>query len=263
VGKFGGLILLYSTETGELLAILNDGWLQHVRVGATYAIGTKCQARDDAEVVGLLGTGGMARSYIEALALLRPIGRLQVYSPNNEHLQAYANEIRQKLGLEVQTVGSAAAAMQGADIVASMTDSMDPVITADMLRPGVHATTVTNFEMHPGVYPRIDRMVILRDGISDHHYTTPEPWRPTRQGGSFSETAKLESAIPRDHVHHLAEVLLGRAVGRAHRDEITYFDAQGTGIQFAAVASETYKRARSHGLGRELPSEWFLQDIRT
>lgn len=260
-GKFGGLILLYSTETGELLAILNDGWLQHMRVGATYALGTNCQARDDSEVVGLLGTGGMARTYIEALVQLRPIRRIQVFSPNKEHLQAYASEMREKLGVEVHPVGSAHQAMAGADIVASMTDSMDPTIMADMLRPGVHVTTVTNFEMHPALYPRINRMVTLRDAISDHHYTTPEDWRPTRQGGSFSETARLESAIP--HVHHLTEVLLGRAAGRAGPDEITYFDAQGTGIQFAAVASETYKRARSQGLGRELPSEWFLQDIRT
>jgi ornithine cyclodeaminase/alanine dehydrogenase-like protein (mu-crystallin family) len=262
-GKFGGLILLFSTETGELLSILNDGWLQHLRVGATYAIGTRYQARDNSEVVGLLGTGGMARTYVEALALIRPVKHLQVYSPNKAHLESYADEMRDKFGLSVKTVDSPRAAMAGVDIVASMTDSMDPTVHDAMLSPGVHATTVTNWELDPQAYGRVDRMVTYRDGISEHHYTTSEDQRPHRVGGSFSETAKHESAVRRDHVHKLTDVMHGRAVGRATPDEITYFRAQGTGVQFAAVAAYTYERARAQGLGRELPSEWFLQDIRT
>ena len=262
-GKFGGLILLFSTETGELLSILNDGWLQHLRVGATYAIGTKYQARDNSEVVGLLGTGGMARTYVEALALLRPVKHLQVYSPNKAHLQSYADEMRDKFDLSVEMVELPREAMTGVDIVASMTDSMDPTVHDAMLSPGVHATTVSNWELHPEAYRRVDRMVTYRDGISEHHYTTPEDQRPHGVGGSFSETVKHEFAVRPDHVHKLTDVMHGRAVGRAAPEEVTYFRAQGTGVQFAAVASYTYELARAQGLGRDLPSDWFLQDIRT
>jgi alanine dehydrogenase len=262
-GKFGGLILLFSTETGELLSILNDGFLQHLRVGATYAIGTDRQARDDAEVVGLLGAGGMARSYIEALVQLRKVKRLQVYSPNGKHFEAYADDVRAKHGIEVVEATTPTEALEGADIVASMTDSMDPTIESHVMRPGIHVTTVTNWELAPDAYTRVNRMVTYRDGISEHHYTTPEDWRPQRLGGSYGETAKHESVIPRNSIHSLPDVILGRAPGRRDRSEITYFRAQGTGMQFAAVAALAYRRAKEKGLGRNLPSEWFLQDIRT
>ena len=262
-GKFGGLILLFSTETGELLAILNDGWLQHVRVGATYAIGTKLQAREDAKVVGLLGTGGMARTYIEALSHLGLIKRLQVFSPNEHHLRSYVDEMRDQFDLDVKIASSPQAAMTGVDIVASMTDSMEPTIESGMLAPGIHATTVSNWELHPEAYRRVDRMVTYRDGISEHHYTTPEDIRPYRVGGSYGETAKHESVVARDHIHKLTDVMHGRAQGRKKPEEITYFRAQGTGVQFAAIAAFAYERARERGLGRELPADWFLQDIRT
>lgn len=262
-GKFGGLILLFGSETGELLAILNDGWLQHMRVGATYGIGARYQARKGAEVMGLLGSGGMARTYVEAVTQYLPIKRIQVYSPSQEHREAYADEMSEKLGIHIQPVESAEAAVAGADVIASMTDAMNPTITAEMLRPGVHVTAVSNWELHAEAYQKVDRMVTQRDGISDHHYTTPEERRPRRVGGSFHETARMESAIPAERVHRLPDVLLGRAVGRASDDEITYFIGEGTGLQFAAVGARVYELARARGLGQELPSEWFLQDIRT
>ncbi|MCW2864208.1 MAG: Alanine dehydrogenase [Actinoallomurus sp.] len=81
-GTFYGLVFLLSTRTGEPLAILNDGVLQHMRVGADSAIGAKYAAREDARVLGMLGSGGMARSHLESLLSVRPLERVQVYSPN-------------------------------------------------------------------------------------------------------------------------------------------------------------------------------------
>jgi ornithine cyclodeaminase/alanine dehydrogenase-like protein (mu-crystallin family) len=262
-GKYGGLILLFSSETGELLAILNDGLLQHMRVGATYGLGTKYQARSDAAVMGLLGTGAMARVYAASVAMVRPIQRIKVYSPNEEHRLAYAQEMTEKLGIEVQPVGSVEAAVTNVDVLASMTDSMEPTLTADMLHPGMHVTTVTAWEIDKLAFKRIDRMVNQRDGISDHHYTTPPDWRPSRVGGSYEVDAQAEATVPRDRVHTLPEVMQGQAPGRANDEEVTFFQSEGTGLQFAAVSKMVYERARERGLGRELPAEWFLQDIRT
>src|SRR5215510_1779086 len=68
-GRFCGLILLTSIENGEPLALINDGYLQHMRVGADSGIGAKYMAREDAEVVGMIGSGGMARSHVESFLL--------------------------------------------------------------------------------------------------------------------------------------------------------------------------------------------------
>ncbi|MDP9416954.1 MAG: ornithine cyclodeaminase family protein, partial [Actinomycetota bacterium] len=98
-GLFCGLIFLWSTRNGEPLAIINDGALQHMRVGADSAIGVKLVARDDAEVLGMLGSGGMARSHVEALLAVRDIRRVQVYSPTRAHRERYAAEMSDRHGL--------------------------------------------------------------------------------------------------------------------------------------------------------------------
>ena len=100
-GLFCGLILLMSVENGEPLAIINDGYLQHMRVGADSGIGAGYMAREDASVVAMIGSGGMARSHAESFAAVRDIKRIQVYSPTRANREAYAEEIRAKMGIEV------------------------------------------------------------------------------------------------------------------------------------------------------------------
>src|SRR6478609_74925 len=84
-GLYCGLILLTSVENGELLAFINDGHLQHMRAGADGGIGVKYLASKDAEVVGILGSGGMARTHMEAFTAVRKIEKLQVFSPTREN----------------------------------------------------------------------------------------------------------------------------------------------------------------------------------
>src|SRR5919109_3441440 len=91
-GKFCGLILLIKIDNGEPVALINDGYLQHMRVGADSGIGAKYMARQDAEVVGMIGSGGMARTHADAFLLARKIKKIQVYSPTQAHREEYARE---------------------------------------------------------------------------------------------------------------------------------------------------------------------------
>jgi hypothetical protein len=100
-GTFCGLILLISTRDGEPLAIINDGVIQHMRVGADGGIGVKYMAREDAEVVGMLGSGGMARAHMESFTRVRNIKKLQVFSPTRENRETFGEEMREKHGIEV------------------------------------------------------------------------------------------------------------------------------------------------------------------
>jgi ornithine cyclodeaminase/alanine dehydrogenase-like protein (mu-crystallin family) len=259
-GKYGGLILLFSAETGELLALLNDGFIQHQRVGATYGIGDAATARPDSRVVGLLGSGGMAEVYAQSISMALPIRTIKVFSPNADHRESFARRMSEKLNLDVVPAASANEAAHGADILASQTDAIDPLIFPEMIQPGMHVNSVTTHEMHPDSYKRFHRMVVQRTNISEHHYTTPENWRPRQIGGSHTRTAEWESVIPVQVT--LSDVLVGRAKGRERDDEITYFTAEGMGLQFVALANIVYDRAKAAGLGQELPLEWFLQDIR-
>src|SRR5439155_17259468 len=139
-GRFCGLILLTSIENGEPLALINDGYLQHLRVGADSGIGAKYMAREDAEVVGMIGSGGMARSHVESFLLARKIKKIQVYSPTKTNRDAYAKEISEKYSLEVVPVDHPHDAYKGAHIVAGCTDSSVPIIYGKWLEEGTHVT---------------------------------------------------------------------------------------------------------------------------
>src|SRR5579862_4272481 len=99
-GRWCGLILLTSIESGEPLAILNDGIIQHMRVGGDGGIGVKYMARENAEVVGMIGSGGMARSHMDAFMAVRRIKKLQVFSPTRINRETFAGEMRAKFGIE-------------------------------------------------------------------------------------------------------------------------------------------------------------------
>ena len=258
-GKYGGLILLFSIENGELLAILNDGFVQHMRVVGTYALGAKYMSRPDTRVVGILGSGGMARGYLEALSLVRAISKVKVFSPTRENREKYAREMGAKLNLDIVAVGSIEEAARDVDHLASMTDAVDPIIQPHFLNRGMHLCTVTTQEMSPEAYRRIDRMVAHRTALSEHLFVTDQ--RPRQLGGSHSRTSEWESVVPVKI--SFADLLLDRVLGRESDKEVTYFVSEGMGTQFAAVAGLIYKKAKERGVGREIPLDWFVQDVRT
>jgi ornithine cyclodeaminase/alanine dehydrogenase-like protein (mu-crystallin family) len=135
-GLYCGLILLIAIENGEPVAILNDGILQHMRVGADGGIGVKYMAREDSHVVGILGSGGMARSHMAAFTEVRDIKKIQVYSPTPANREAFAEEMRALYSVEVTVCDTPRDIYKGADIVAGLTDSAVPVLNGEWLEKG-------------------------------------------------------------------------------------------------------------------------------
>jgi alanine dehydrogenase len=177
-GYYGGMILVFCAENAELVAIMNDGYVQHMRVGATAALGAKYLARPDAKVVGILGSGGMARSFATGFALVRNLERIKVYSPNREHLLAYCEEMSRKLGIEVIPERSAEAAIRRSDIVASCTNAVESVLKGEWLEPGMYVALVSNRELEREVLRRVTTMGYLvfaeeplkLAGFGDHRF---------------------------------------------------------------------------------------------
>jgi alanine dehydrogenase len=271
-GKFCGLILLNSIQNGEPLALINDGYLQHMRVGADSGIGAKYISRQDAEVVGMIGSGGMARSHVESFLLARKIKKIQVYSPTKEHREAYANEISEKYDLEVVPVNNPRDAYKGAHIVAGCTDSSVPIIYGKWLEEGVHITCVGG-KPDDDTLNRID--LSLRLGNAPHPWGLPEfgladeyltyAAKPAENAGFQMKRAgkRGHGVIAEDRAVFLEELLSGKKKGRTSKTQITYSERGNIqGAQFFAVAGKVYELAKAKGLGREIPTEWLLQDIR-
>lgn len=272
-GTFCGLVFLLSTRTGEPLAILNDGVLQHMRVGADSAIGTRYAARADARILGMLGSGGMARSHLDALLTVRPLERVQVYSPTQANRERYAAEMSQRYGLEVVAVDEPRDAFRGADIVAGCTDAAGEVIIGEWLEPGMHVTCVGG-RPDPRARERFD--VWLRLGTAPAPLSDPT-WRPAEEYLVYA--ARPQDPVWAQHTSgrarrppsgpgaprlvSLEDVLSGRDQARTSDTEITFSERGNIqGAQFFAVAGHVYELCRARGLGRELPTSWFLQDIR-
>ena len=272
-GTFCGLVFLLSARNGEPLAILNDGVLQHMRVAADSAIGTRYAARPDARVLGMLGSGGMARTHLEALLSVRPLERVLVHSPTRAHREAYAAEMSERHRIDVVAVDEPRDAFRGADVVAGCTDATGDVVLGDWLEPGAHVTCIGG---------GLDRRARERFDVWLRLGTAPAPlndasWRPTDEYLAY--VARPADPVWQHHGHgrgrrppegpgaprvvSLEDVLSGAGEARTSEHEITFSERGNIqGAQFFAVAGHVYERCRERGLGRELPTEWFLQDVR-
>ena len=133
-GRYVGLVQLFDTETGELLAMFPDGLVQTYRVGATNGIAARYLARRDARVIGLIGAGFQARTQLQAVAAVRSIDRVNVYSLRKESREGFAQEWREKLGIDIVPAETAEACVRDADIILSATSTVTPVIQRHWLR---------------------------------------------------------------------------------------------------------------------------------
>jgi len=271
-GTYCGLIFLLSVRNAEPLALMNDGYLQHMRVGACAGLGAKYLSRKDSKVLGMIGSGGMARTYAMAIKEVRPIEQMRVFSPTKANREVYAAEMKRELGIEAQAVDSPEKAVKGADIVAMTTDSLVPVIKAEWLEPGMHVTNVRSNEAGRDVISRAD--VIARLGSATLQFDQQPPGTIGGSDGMFAYfagTAEEKGRVPtspsraidNSKVGTVPDIMAGRWAGRTNDRQITFLNNQGTqGLQFAAVGGTVYQLAKARGLGHPLPLEWFVQNIR-
>lgn len=255
-GSFVGLVQLFSIETGELLAIMPDGFIQQTRVGVTSAIGAKVLSRPGAEVLGLIGSGGQARAHFRFLTAVLPIKRVRIYSPNPEHRREFAADMEEQSGIPTEAVESSEEAVRNCDLLCTATNSSRPVISAQWLEPGMHYNAIREFEMDDAALERSDVVAIHTRFIGIEHYQPP---------GTGKDLPGVRREKPRDWSGYseIQEFLAGRIPGRTSERQITFFfNNLGTGVQFAAMGYCAYRGAREQGLGREVPTDWFLQDIK-
>jgi len=283
-GTYCGIIFLLSTRNGEPLAFIHDGILQHMRVGAGAGIGAKYLARQDTHVVGMLGSGGMARTFLEAFRCVRDIRLCKVYSPNPERREAYAAEMSRRLGIEVRPVGSAREAVRSVDLLSSCTNSMRPVYDAEWIEHGMHVTNLGRREVPDAAIDKFD--VVVRQGTAGLQMRQTDRFQAERghsPAAFIGGTAEQMQRIPAKNAQpglggdspeftdrgrggdkpDFADLVTGKCKGRTSREQVTFYRNVGNqGLQFSSVGGWVYEQARERGKGRTIPTDWFLQDIR-
>ena len=250
-GTWCGLVMVFSVRNGEPLAIINDGLIQHMRVGGCAGLGAKYLARQDACDIGIFGSGGMARSYLEAFYEVRKLRRVKVYSPTKANRERFAKEMTGKLDIEVMAVDAPEKVVREADIVATCTDSTQTVFD----EPEWLKRCDLSVKLGRNTIEAMDEGMIRLHGNVGYIAGQPE------------ERARIPNpAVDNyrgDYFKYFMDVRAGKVPGRTSDKQVTFFINAGTqGLQFAACAGKVVELAKQQQVGRELPTEWFLQDIR-
>jgi ornithine cyclodeaminase/alanine dehydrogenase-like protein (mu-crystallin family) len=254
-GRYCGLVLMFSSITGEPLAIFPDGVMQRMRVGAVSGLGAKYLAREDARTVGLIGTGWQAGAQAMAICAVRAIERIACYSPAPERCRRFAEEMTEALGVPVTPAASAREAVRGADVVMSATNSMQPILMADWIEPGMHVTSLKRLEMDPAVAARAD---VAFTHVQDAQSYTVRAAGADLARDTDAQRDRLNDATGLAKMPKLTDLLLEKAPGRRSERDITLFlNYAGLGYQFAAAGYAVLQQARARKVGRDLPSDWF------
>jgi ornithine cyclodeaminase/alanine dehydrogenase len=238
------LVALYDLRSGALLAFVDADWATAVRTAAMAAVATDLLARRQVAQAGVLGSSHQARMLLTALARVRALPRVQVYSPNPAHRATFAAAMRRELGLEVQAVDSVDAVVAECDLLGSaIRAGPNPVLLGERLAPGTHVNAMSAVrpearEIDDAVWRR-SRVVVVDDRA--HAFESGD-----------GRSAVASGALRVEDAAELWEVLAGRRPGRQHDDDITLFKAVGTGLQDLALAIALYERARERGLGVDL-----------
>ncbi|MEW6672679.1 MAG: ornithine cyclodeaminase family protein [Thermodesulfobacteriota bacterium] len=261
-GKWLGLILLFSSISGELLAIIQDGYLSRMRVGGTNGLAARHLARKDASRVGIFGSGWQAATQLTALAEVRDIRHIKVFSPTRENRERFANDMAALLNIPVRPVDTPEDAAGGVDIIVTATNSRQPFFPARLLSQGVHVSCLQRSEIELEAYRRCDVLFINLNSPESNHTST-----------LFSKREKELNMEVRDHpwTHDkfdwsiyptLGQLVNGSAPGRVSDTQITAFiNNIGVAAQFAAVGATVYELAKARGLGLKLDSDMFLEDV--
>jgi alanine dehydrogenase len=239
-----------------------------MRVGGCAGLGVKYLSREDSHVVGIFGAGGMARTYLLAFNEVRKNTEVRVYSPTKKNRDTFAEEMGEKLAIKIIPVERPEDAVRGCDIVATCTDSIQIVVEdPSWIEPGMHLTCVKSNEWNPEIVKRSD--LVIKMGRATMNLDVGM----RRIGGEAAVVAGNEEEIkrianPRVDIFSgdfplLTDVMSGKLQGRTDRNQVTFFANSGTqGLQFASTAGYVVREAKRRGLGQEIPTNWFLQDIR-
>jgi ornithine cyclodeaminase/alanine dehydrogenase-like protein (mu-crystallin family) len=251
-GRWVGLVLLFSTETGALLAMFPDGVMQRLRVGAASGLALKHLARENVSTLALIGTGWQAGAQLMAARAVRRFKEVRVFSPRAESRAAFASQHE-----NVKTVDAIEACVEGADVILAATSSMVRVIDPQWLRPGMHIGCIKTQEIDAQVLARCNRVFV--------HTRQQAKTISNVMPGTLNARKETDEGWWKDPAHSypdLGDLLAGKAPGRREPSEITCFaNNVGTGLQFAAAGAAVLAKARAMKIGTELPDHWFSEDV--
>lgn len=236
-----GVVLLFDTELGRLLAIMDASSITAIRTAAVSGVATKLLARPDAGDLALLGAGVQAMTHLEAMKCTRTLRRVRVWSRSPERAQQFAERALRRLGTRVEVAARARDAVEGADLICTVTASREPVLQGAWIADGAHINAVgaalpTARELDSEAVRRSRLFVDRRESTLS-------------EAGDFL-IPRGEGVIDDAHIRgEIGELLMGAISGRDSPSDITVFKSLGLAIQDVAAARHIYEKGVAYGTG--------------
>lgn len=236
-----GSVMLFSAQTGELLALMNASAITAIRTAAVSGVATQLLANEDAGDLAIIGSGVQAHTHIEAMACVRSIRRARVASFKFENAQKFAVEMGRRYAFPVEPVETVEAAVRGADLIVTATTAAEPILKREWISPGAHLNVVGSS------IPRtreVDSATMAAASLFvDRREST------VNEGGDYL-FALRDGAIGPEHIRaEIGELLTGAKPGRTSADEITLFKSLGLAVEDLASADFLYRKALVEGKG--------------
>jgi len=244
-GKIRFLVPLYEIATGDLVAMIEADYMGQLRTGAASGVATKYLARREAYIAAIIGTGGQAKTQLEAVSAVRKLQSARAYGRHPERRKQFCDEVSQRLHIPVVPANSPSEAVRGAHIVCTATTASQPVLNGADLAPGMHINAIGANHAHKRELD--DAAVasaspIVVDSIEQSRQEAGDLIMAFR--GAESRWAAVET---------LSNVVAGKTTARTNDSEITLFKSNGIASWDLAVAIGVYKMAKERGFGRPLP----------
>lgn len=237
-----GAVVLMDGTTGQLKAVLDASALTAIRTAAVSAVATRALAREDAEVLAIIGTGVQARKHLEAIPLVRPIRRVVIAGRTPQRAEEFVRSVRPPAPqrgreMSIEAAASVEDAVQSADVVVTCTSSPDPVVSRAMLRKGMHINAIgasrpPAHELEPAALADVVLFTDRRESLEGEAHE----WR----------TAVDQGIVKRDHLRgELGQLLNGSVKGRQTADEVTVFRSLGLAVEDVAAAQHVLEKSRA------------------
>lgn len=231
-----GVMLLLNEETGEAQAIMEAGYLTALRTGAVSGLATKYLAAENARELAIIGSGVQALTQLEAIACIRSIQKVSVWSRNFENSRSFAQKIENEYNVECHH--TVEGAVKNADVICTATGSTEPLIHFADLKPGVHINAVGSHSPH---MREIDNDVMAKAVVVVDQLEA-----------AMSEAGEVISALKEQYIRQEEIIELGTVVSteqESKQSQLTVFKSVGLAIQDISIAHAVYNNALKKGLG--------------
>jgi alanine dehydrogenase len=244
-GRIRFLVPLYEVVTGDLVALIEADYMGQLRTGAASGVATKYLARPDAHVAAIIGTGGQAKTQLEAIAAVRKLESVRACGRDPERRSQFAKEMTRRLGVPVTSVGSASEAVRAADIVCTATTASQPIVKGTDLGNGVHINAIGANHAH--------KRELDDEAVASADVIVVDSVEQSRQEAGDLIIAFQGDEVCWTGVKKLSDVVAAKTTGRTSAGEVTLFKSNGIASWDLAVAMRVYALAKEKGLGQELP----------